>query len=663
MLLFDVLALGLWICFTTSFTAAVAVSPRNWKNVLHERRHVPPSGWMKRSRVSPEVEIPIRIALKQSNLENLEEHLLSVSTPGSKEYGKHWSHRRIAETFKPSRESVNAIWKWLVDAGFNRESVRRSQSLGWLSFNATVGEVEGLLETEYWVWEHEGSGMGHVACEKYSVPEHVREHIDFITPTVHFDAKIRPRKDKFPDGKKKGVGFGEWGKGNDCAPKLSPRPKPVVHNLTDCANNIVPDCLRALYGIPELDHRTKLNPKNSFGVVQYTPQSYLASDLDMFFRNYSKNQVQKRPTLRSVDGGNVYNTPNFGQNIEANLDLEYAMALVNPLNVTLYQVGDLVNTQWTSFNNFLDSLDETYCSRDGQTENVTAPIIDAIYPSKLPGGFAGPRNCGGWAATKVISTSYSYNEHDLTPAYEKRQCDEYGKLGLAGTTFLYCSADYGVAASLDRCINPATGEYNDGKGGRFAPSFPSTCPYITSVGATQIAPKLSVTAPEIACSTKIYSGGGFSNVFSMPSYQSKAVGSWFKKYSKDLEAGERGFGKDRWNSTGNARAYPDVSANGAGYVVALVGSYDYLLYGTSASTPVFGAIVTLINEARMNRGKGSLGFLNPALYANPHMLNDITKGSNPGCGTDGFKATSGWDPVTGLGTPSYPRMLDYFLKN
>lgn len=77
------------------------------------------------------------------------------------------------------------------------------------------------------------------------------------------------------------------------------------------------------------------------------------------------------------------------------------MALVNPLNVTLYQVGDLVNTQWTSFNNFLDSLDETYCSRDGQTENVTAPIIDAIYPSKLPGGFAGPRNCGGWVSSLV----------------------------------------------------------------------------------------------------------------------------------------------------------------------------------------------------------------------------------------------------------------------
>ena len=76
---------------------------------------------------------------------------------------------------------------------------------------------------------------------------------------MHFDAKIIARKDKSNDGRKKGAGFGGWGKGNDCAPKLSLRPKPVRHNFIDCANNIVPDCLRALYGIPELDHRTKLN--------------------------------------------------------------------------------------------------------------------------------------------------------------------------------------------------------------------------------------------------------------------------------------------------------------------------------------------------------------------------------------------------------------------
>lgn len=44
-----------------------------------------------------------------------------------------------------------------------------------------------------------------------------------------------------------------------------------------------------------------------------------------------------------------------------------------------------------------------------------------------------------------------------------------------------------------------------------------------------------------------------------------------------------------------------------------------------------------------------MGFVNPALYSHPEILNDITNGTNPGCGTPGFSAVPGWDPVTGLG--------------
>jgi tripeptidyl-peptidase-1 len=54
-----------------------------------------------------------------------------------------------------------------------------------------------------------------------------------------------------------------------------------------------------------------------------------------------------------------------------------------------------------------------------------------------------------------------------------------------------------------------------------------------------------------------------------------------------------------------------VSANGAMFVVALDGTYDYHLYGTSASTPTFGA---LINEARIQVGKGSVGFVSEFLF-------------------------------------------------
>ena len=57
-----------------------------------------------------------------------------------------------------------------------------------------------------------------------------------------------------------------------------------------------------------------------------------------------------------------------------------------------------------------------------------------------------------------------------------------------------------------------------------------------------------------------------------------------------------------------------------------------------------------------------LGLLNPFLYQNPTAFNDITQGNNPGCGTSGFEAAKGWDPVTGLGTPKFGQLLEAAMK-
>jgi tripeptidyl-peptidase I len=84
--------------------------------------------------------------------------------------------------------------------------------------------------------------------------------------------------------------------------------------------------------------------------------------------------------------------------------------------------------------------------------------------------------------------------------------------------------------------------------------------------------------------------------------------------------------------------------------------------GTSASAPVFAAIINRINGERLKKSKSPVGFILPALYSNPHVLDDVTEGDNPGCGTRGFKTAKGWDPVTGLGTPNYGRMLDLFMS-
>ena len=168
----------------------------------------------------------------------------------------------------------------------------------------------------------------------------------------------------------------------------------------------------------------------------------------------------------------------------------------------------------------------------------------------------------------------------------------------------------------------------------FNPSFPGTCPYITSVGATQVKPGASVTQPEEAAESVIYSGGGFSNVFSLPAYQAAAVKTYFAEHLPP-------YGPDRYNTSQHSRGLPDVAANGVNYVIAVDGSFSYV-YGTSASSPTFGSVMTLVNAARLDVGKGPVGFINPVLYANPGILNDITQGGNQGCGTPGFQAVPGW---------------------
>jgi len=48
----------------------------------------------------------------------------------------------------------------------------------------------------------------------------------------------------------------------------------------------------------------------------------------------------------------------------------------------------------------------------------------------------------------------------------------------------------------------------------------------------------------------------------------------------------------------------------------------------------------------LSEGMAALGFLNPWLYSYGLTgLRDIKIGSNPGCGTPGFPAVAGWDPV------------------
>ncbi|KAK4047243.1 hypothetical protein OIV83_005547 [Microbotryomycetes sp. JL201] len=630
---------------SASLAAAAFAAPLQ---VFEKRSSAPPSWTRLGNQPSPDLLLPLRFGLAQQNLDRIDEVLYSVSHPDSEDYGKHWTVDQVRDFFAASDESAAAVKAWLEEEGISNAQLSRSKT--WVTVNVPLHKAEKLLAAKYHSYEHE-SGEQRIACDSYSVPAHIRHHIELVTPTLHFDrpegvARPANRHNKrgtpqptVANGKARAIG--QPGSGTE--PKLAPGGlRKAYHdkkpNLKNCSAVTTLDCLRAQYNYY---YQPQVPEKNTYGIVEYTPQAYVPSDLDLFFANYSPSLVGSRPTLYSIDNGVVQQEmQGFDYNGESNLDLEYAMGLVGPQQkIGLYQVGDEV--QGASFNNLLDGIDAAYCTTEGGDD----PTQDGIYPANV--------NCGVAPRSYVISTSYGYNEADLTPAYEQRQCREYAKLGMMGTTFVFSSGDYGVAGNSGNCIT-TDGQFSP-NGTIFNPAFPSTCPYVTSIGATQIQPGKNVNAPEEACQTVIYSGGGFSNVFPMPSYQQSAVQEYFAKHTPSYSAAQ-------YNNSMMTRGYPDIAANGANYIVAIDGDFA-LVYGTSASAPVVGAMLSSVNDARLAAGKSPIGFANPALYSKSfkNAFNDITRGGNQGCGTAGFTAVQGWDPVTGLGTPKFDKMLKAFL--
>ncbi|KAH9165902.1 subtilisin-like protein [Lactarius sanguifluus] len=234
---------------------------------------------------------------------------------------------------------------------------------------------------------------------------------------------------------------------------------------------------------------------------------------------------------------------------------------------------------------------------------------------------------------RTISTSYGGFEETIPLDFAQSTCELYAQLGVRGVSVLFSTGDFGVGKDCaDRSGNV-----------RFRVMFPASCPWVTSVGGTR-------DYPEVAASL---SGGGFSNLFSRPAYQGHAVATYLENLGSQYDG--------LYNA--NGRGMPDISAQ-AHQCVFVHRAEDYTGDGTSCSVPIAAGIVSLLNDYRLSKGKTPLGFLNYWLYDYGIAdlgLNDITSGSNPGCNTDGFTASTGWNPVTGLGTLDFSelqKMLD-----
>jgi kumamolisin len=133
-------------------------------------------------------------------------------------------------------------------------------------------------------------------------------------------------------------------------------------------------------------------------------------------------------------------------------------------------------------------------------------------------------------------------------------------------------------------------------------------------------------------------GGGVSETVALPAYQAKA------KVPASIATGKHG------------RGVPDIAMSATDYFTRVQG-VEGASGGTSAVAPLMASLVALLNQAK----KKNVGFLNTFLYANvgKGVTKDVRSGTNAINGTvKGYKARTGWDACTGLGTPDGTTILN-----
>ncbi|KAG9124088.1 hypothetical protein FRC07_012889 [Ceratobasidium sp. 392] len=390
-----------------------------------------------------------------------------------------------------------------------------------------------------------------------------------------------------------------FGSIHDAVPRVELEKRAPPTNDTECGLYVTPACLRKWYKTE--GYVPQAADKNSIGITGYLGQYASSADLQKFFDLHRPDAKNSTFSVELVNGGQNNET---APGVEGNMDTQYANVITYPTPNIFYSMGGLA----------------PFVADSTTTTSENEPYLEwvnyMLAKDKLP---------------PVISTSYGETEQTVPKDYAIRVCNSFAQLGARGVSLLFASGDNGVGAGS--CMT------NSGTPRKqFQPLFPATCPFVTSVGATY------GMSPETAL---VISQGGFSNYFKQSCYQEKTI----LKYVNSLGSTYEGL----YNKKG--RAFPDVAAQGRNYKIVLNGK-ETPITGTSAATPTFAGVISLLNDYRLSKGKKPLGFLNPWLYANADMLNDITFGRNSGCGTQGFNATIGWDPVTGLGTPNFEKMKE-----
>jgi kumamolisin len=369
--------------------------------------------------------------------------------------------------------------------------------------------------------------------------------------------------------------------------------KAVAHSGPGGENGVAATEFAKRYNFPgEFNGKTLDGSGQTIAIIELGG-GFRSSDLKLFFREIGVPAPQV--SAISVDhAGNDPTTPDSADG-EVMLDIEVAGAVVPKANFAVYFAPN------NGDKGFLDAISAAIHDRQRK------PSVISI----------------SWGGPEVTT-----DQQSITAYHEM-----FAAAAAMGVTVCIASGDHGTA-------DEDSGHWD----GKIHCDHPACDDLVLGCGGTQIDNGQDVVwndgtpfDPSTPGGGGWASGGGISEVFAVPSYQTNA----HLPVSIDNEKPGRGV--------------PDIAMSATNYFTRVDNS-EGASGGTSAVAPLMAALVARLNQAKNK----NVGFLNPFLYARAATVtHDVTQGTNAIKNTiKGYDAGPGWDACSGLGTPDGTAILN-----
>jgi tripeptidyl-peptidase-1 len=380
----------------------------------------------------------VTFAIKQQNLDQLNQILYEVSDPRNPKYGQHWTRQQVTSLVSNPSATEN-VQKYLEDRGIHVEKVSKYGE--YIQATATISTWEELFQTQFFEFHDEVYDITFARALEYSLPALISGDLTGVLGVADYfppigAAAIQPATDRLKKITTEAISSLKNKRSLKSNGKKS---------STDSSPTLL--CVDAGYSLcmayPQLlyDYYNISSPYGSNSVTQgiygSLNQAFSPIDLTTFQEGFN---VTVHPIAGSING-HVYNNAcyvSIDDCAEASLDIQYITSIAQSVPTYYYYYADAT---LNGFANWLVAV----------SEMDNPPDLFSI-------------SYGGNEAGTSISSEQSFNT-------------EAQKLGVMGISLINSSGDNGAPGS-SAAGHPGNCAY--------APAFPSSSPYVTSVGATQV---------------------------------------------------------------------------------------------------------------------------------------------------------------------------------